>query len=54
MGLAPYGEPIYEKIILQRMIDLKEDGSFRLNKNYFGYTHSFKMINEKNFMKFLK
>lgn len=39
MGLAPYGEPVYADIIRQRLIDLKPDGSFRLNMNYFEYLH---------------
>ncbi len=38
MGLAPYGEPIYADRIRDEMIDLKEDGSFRMNLDYFGYT----------------
>ena len=33
MGLAPYGQPIYEDLILENLIDLKEDGSFKLNQN---------------------
>ena len=37
MGLAPYGEPRYLKQILDTMIDLRDDGSFRLNTEYFGY-----------------
>ena len=37
MGLAPYGEPKYEKLILENLIDIKEDGSFRLNQKYFDY-----------------
>jgi carbamoyltransferase len=37
MGLAPYGEPKYVKTILDNLIDLREDGSFRLNMDYFGY-----------------
>src|ERR1700746_74093 len=37
MGLAPYGEPKYVDLILRELIDLKEDGSFRLNMNYFNY-----------------
>ena len=35
MGLAPYGQPIYEDLILENLIDLKEDGSFKLNQKYF-------------------
>jgi len=37
MGLAPYGEPRFKNIILNNLIDLKEDGSFRLNMEYFDY-----------------
>jgi carbamoyltransferase len=37
MGLAPYGEPIYRDIILNNLVDVKEDGSFRLNLKYFNY-----------------
>jgi len=39
MGLAPYGEPKYSELILDKLIDLKEDGSFRLNMSYFPYCH---------------
>jgi len=48
MGLAPYGEPKYKKKILDNLIDLKEDGTFRLNMNYFDYATGLKMTN-KNF-----
>jgi carbamoyltransferase len=37
MGLAPYGEGIYSELIKQRLLDLREDGSFRLDMSYFGY-----------------
>ena len=37
MGLAPYGEPRYVNAILENLLDLREDGSFRLNLDYFGY-----------------
>jgi carbamoyltransferase len=37
MGLAPYGEPIYKDRILKQLIELREDGSFRLDMSYFGY-----------------
>jgi len=47
MGLAPYGEPKYAKLILDNLIDVKEDGSFRLNLEYFGYCTSFTMTNVK-------
>jgi len=47
MGLAPYGEPIYRDIILEELIDLKEDGSFRLNMDYFDFPAGLKMTGEK-------
>lgn len=47
MGLAPYGEPRFAKIILDKLIDLKPDGSFRLNQDYFGYTTSLTMTNRR-------
>jgi len=47
MGLAPYGEPKYAKLIFDNLIDAKEDGSFRLNLDYFGYCTSFTMTNAK-------
>ncbi len=40
MGLAPYGQAIYKELILEKLLDLKEDGSFRLNMDYFAYHHS--------------
>ncbi len=46
MGLAPYGNPIYEKKIRQ-LIDIKEDGTFRLNQKYFNYATGLTMTNEK-------
>lgn len=46
MGLAPYGDPIYYEIMLKELIDIKEDGSFRLNMNYFGYMDSDTMTND--------
>ena len=48
MGLAPYGKPIYKELILDNLIDLKEDGSFKLNMKYFNYASGFTMTN-KNF-----
>ncbi|MDP3732511.1 MAG: carbamoyltransferase [Candidatus Omnitrophota bacterium] len=45
MGLAPYGEPKYVDLILDNLIDLKNDGSFKLNMKYFGYCNSLKMTN---------
>jgi len=47
MGLAPYGEPKYADLILQELIDLKEDGSFKMNMAYFGYCNGLRMINRK-------
>ena len=35
MGLAPYGEPVYADLIREKLIDLKEDGSFRMDMSYF-------------------
>jgi carbamoyltransferase len=46
MGLAPYGEPRFTKIILDQLIDLKDDGSFRLNQKYFDYCTGLKMTND--------
>ena len=47
MGLAPYGKPIYKDIILKDLIDVKDDGSFRLNQTYFDYCKNLSMINKK-------
>ncbi len=47
MGLAPYGEPKYKKLILENLINLKEDGSFRLNMKYFNYATGLTMTNKK-------
>jgi carbamoyltransferase len=47
MGLAPYGEPKYKDLILKEIIDLKEDGSFRVNMDYFDYCVGLTMTNEK-------
>ena len=47
MGLAPYGEPKYHNIIMRELIDLKDDGSLRLNMSYFPYCHKTVMINPK-------
>ncbi len=47
MGLAPYGEPKYVDVILENLIDLKEDGSFRLDQKYFNYCAGFTMTNGK-------
>ena len=47
MGLAPYGEPKFVKTILENLIDIKEDGSFRLNQDYFDYATGLTMTNTK-------
>jgi carbamoyltransferase len=47
MGLAPYGEPKYAKLILDHLIDLKADGSFRLDMSYFDYCTGLTMTNER-------
>ena len=47
MGLAPYGEPDYVELILSELIDLKDDGSFRLNMKYFNYCTGLTMVNNK-------
>ena len=47
MGLAPYGEPRYVQTILDHLIDLKEDGSFKLNMEYFNYCAGLTMTNGK-------
>lgn len=47
MGLAPYGEPVYRDRILQHLIDLKEDGSFRLDMTYFNYCQGLTMTSKR-------
>jgi len=47
MGLAPYGEPKYVDLILENLIDLKDDGTFRLDMSYFGYETGLAMTNKK-------
>ncbi|RJO65078.1 MAG: hypothetical protein C4523_16855 [Myxococcales bacterium] len=47
MGLAPYGEPKYVDLIYEHLIDLKEDGSFKLNMDYFNYAAGLTMTNGK-------
>ncbi|HEX3208617.1 MAG TPA: carbamoyltransferase [Geminicoccaceae bacterium] len=47
MGLAPYGEPRYAQLIFDYLIDLKEDGSFRLNQEYFDYCTGLTMTNDR-------
>src|SRR5205085_7405894 len=51
MGLAPYGRPKYVKQILENLIDLKEDGSFRMNQKYFNYLSGLTMTDEGTFAK---
>ncbi len=46
MGLAPYGVPQFKDLILEHLVDLKEDGSFRLNQKYFNYTAGLTMTNK--------
>lgn len=47
MGLAPYGQPKYAKLIKDHLIDIKEDGSFALDMSYFNYCTGLTMTNEK-------
>ena len=47
MGLAPYGEPRFMQTILDNLIDVKDDGTFRLNLDYFDYCTGLRMTNEK-------
>lgn len=47
MGLAPYGEPKYADLIVDHLMDLKEDGTFRLNMDYFEYATGLTMTNRK-------
>ena len=47
MGLAPYGKPKYKDLILEKLVDLKEDGSFRLDQSYFNYAAGLTMTNNK-------
>ncbi len=47
MGLAPYGEPKYVNLILDELMDLKEDGSFKLNMKYFNFAAGLTMTNSK-------
>lgn len=47
MGLAPYGKPVYRDLILSELMDLKEDGSFKLNMKYFNYSVGLTMTNDK-------
>ena len=47
MGLAPYGDPKYKNLIKDNLIDIKEDGSFRLDQDFFNYSTGLTMTNEK-------
>ena len=47
MGLAPYGEPKYKDLILEHLLDLKEDGSFRMDMSYFNYCQGLTMTSAK-------
>lgn len=47
MGAAPYGEPVYAQKILDELMDLREDGSFRLNMRYFAYDYGLRMTNRR-------
>ena len=47
MGLAPYGDPVYVDRIYEHLVDLREDGSFRLNLDYFGYLDGLTMTNRR-------
>jgi carbamoyltransferase len=45
MGLAPYGEPKYVRIIKENLVEIRDDGSLRMNPDYFGYAHTLRMTN---------
>jgi carbamoyltransferase len=45
MGLAPYGEPKYVSLIKEKLVEVREDGSLRMNHEYFGYAHGLRMTN---------
>jgi carbamoyltransferase len=47
MGLAPYGEPKYTNLILDKLVDLKEDGTFRMDMDYFNYATGLTMTNQR-------
>ena len=47
MGLAPYGEPKYKELIMNNLLDLKEDGSFKINMKFFNYASGLTMTNKK-------
>lgn len=47
MGLAPYGQPKYADVIREKLIEVKDDGSYRLNTEYFGYIDGLVMTNDR-------
>ncbi|MEQ8319650.1 MAG: carbamoyltransferase [Rhodospirillales bacterium] len=47
MGLAPYGEPVYADLILDKLLDVRDDGSFRMDMSYFNYTTGLTMTNDR-------
>jgi len=47
MGLAPYGKPLFKDLIIDKILDLKEDGSFKLDMSYFDYATGLTMTNNK-------
>ncbi len=47
MGLAPYGEPIYKDLMIEKLLDIKDDGSFRMDMSYFGFCHTDVMTTPK-------
>ena len=47
MGLAPYGQPVYADVIRRELIDLRPDGSFRLDLRYFNFCEGLRMVNER-------
>ena len=49
MGLAPYGEPIYADLIREHLIQIRDDGSFRLNMDYFGFADGLEMTSQRFF-----
>jgi carbamoyltransferase len=47
MGLAPYGEPVYADVIREKLLDIRDDGSFRMDMDYFGFCHTDVMTSPK-------
>ena len=47
MGLAPYGRPQYAQLIMDNVIDIKDDGTFRVDMSYFNYATGLTMTNER-------